>query len=414
MKHVIVGAGAAGVTAANTIREQKPYDDIVLISSDKVLHSRCMLYKYLRRERSLEELSFVPSNFFNKNNIEWKKGQTVETIDIRNKQVVTDETTVAYDKLLIATGAKSLIPETGEYKTADNVFTFRSLEDAFKLEEAIKDVNRIAIIGAGLVGLNVAYGLLGYGKEIVFVEQATRLMPLQLDYRSAYTYQKEYEKNGCEFYFNSIITDTIVGVDNKIIGLRLHDRNVVPCDMVIITQGIEPQMDFFLSIDEIKKDRNRVLVNSSLQTSISDIYAAGDVTRLSGVWPNAKKQGYVAGMNMAGGKEEYTDFFAFKNNMNFFNIITLSVGEVIEKEGDKVYIKEDRKSYKKIVVRNGRIVTVIFQGDVSNVGIWQYLVKNEIDISSINKSIWDISFVDYFDINDKGEYLWKYEQDNFY
>lgn len=114
MKYVIIGIGAAGMTAAKTLRELAPQDEITMISVDEKPHSRCMLHKYLSHERNEDELNFVPFDFFEKNRITQATGQRVEKLDTEKKQVICDKGFVcSYDKLLIATGAESFIPPVG-------------------------------------------------------------------------------------------------------------------------------------------------------------------------------------------------------------------------------------------------------------------------------------------------------------
>jgi NAD(P)H-nitrite reductase large subunit len=136
------------------------------------------------------------------------------------------------------------------------------------------------------------------------------------------------------------------------------------------------------------------------------VYAAGDVTGLSGIWPNAKRQGETAARNMCGETEVYEDSFAVKNAVNFFDLATMAIGEVEPSQGDRVELREDRRRYQKVILRDGCVVGLILQGDVSNCGFWQYIIKNRIRVDSINKPIWKISFADFLSLNEKGEYCW--------
>ena len=123
MKHVIIGVGAAGITAAKTIRSQQPDASITMVSTDEHVHSRCMLHRYLSHERQEDTLSFVEPDFFESNHIDWIKGVSVKTIDVENKEVLLDNnTSCRYDKLLITTGANSFIPPVGQFREANNVF----------------------------------------------------------------------------------------------------------------------------------------------------------------------------------------------------------------------------------------------------------------------------------------------------
>ena len=136
MGYVILGVGAAGITAAKTIRKAEKEAEITMISTDRQVHSRCMLHKYLSHERTAEKLSFVPEDFFETNRIHWIKGKTVTGLDTAKKKVILEDGgEVPYDKLLIATGAESFIPPVGNLREAANVFGLRHLHDAEAIDK---------------------------------------------------------------------------------------------------------------------------------------------------------------------------------------------------------------------------------------------------------------------------------------
>ncbi len=150
-------------------------------------------------------------------------------------------------------------------------------------------------------------------------------------------------------------------------------------------------------------------MDASLKTSAADVYAAGDITALSGIWPNAADQGRIAGKNMCGIAAAYTDTYAMKNTINFFGLVTLCVGRVKEEEGDLVCIREDQNQYKKILLKDGRVEGILFQGNIANAGIWQYLIKNKIDVRGIKKDVFDINYGDFYHVGDRGKYEWVIE-----
>ena len=143
-----------------------------------------------------------------------------------------------------------------------------------------------------------------------------------------------------------------------------------------------------------------------MKTSAADVYAAGDITGLSGIWPNAANQGRIAGENMCGADEKYTDTYAIKNTINFFGLVTLCVGKIQPEEGDQIQIKEDKTQYKRVILKDGKVEGVLLQGDISHAGTWQYLIKNKIDVSGIQKNVFDINFADFYQVKENGEYQW--------
>ena len=406
MEYVILGAGAAGITAAKTIRKADSEGKITVISTDTQVHSRCMLHKYLSHERDAAGISFVDPDFFEKNQIAWLPGKTVNRLDTQRKKVYTDQgDEVSYDRLLIATGAESFIPPVGNLREAENVFGLRHLRDAQAIDELAKNAENIVIIGSGLVGLDAAYGLMETGKKVSIVEMADQILPVQLDKTAAFEYQKRFEEAGARFYLGRKAADTVMEEDKIIREIILDNGEKLPCDLIIVAAGVRSAVAG-MEGEGIVIDRG-IKVDDYLRTGAEGVYAAGDVTGLSGIWPNAQKQGETAALNMCGSHVEYTDRYAIKNTINFFGLVSMCVGVILPQEGDVVIAREDSRNYKRVVLRDGKVVGVLLQGDISHGGIWQYLIKNQISISGIQKDIFDLNFGDFYGIKDNGEYQWR-------
>ena len=406
MEYVILGAGAAGITAAKTIRKADREGKITVISTDTQVHSRCMLHKYLSHERDAAGISFIDPDFFEKNQITWLPGKTVSRLDTQGKKVYTDQgDEMSYDRLLIATGAESFIPPVGNLREAENVFGLRHLRDAQAIDELAKDAENIVIIGSGLVGLDAAYGLMETGKKVSIVEMADQILPVQLDKTAAFEYQKRFEKAGAVFYLGRKAADTVMGEDKIIREIILDNGEKLPCDLIIVAAGVRSAVAG-MEGEGIVIDRG-IKVDDYLQTGAEGVYAAGDVTGLSGIWPNAQKQGETAALNMCGSHVEYTDRYAIKNTINFFGMVSMCVGVILPQEGDVVIAREDSRNYKRVVLRDGKAVGVLLQGDISHGGIWQYLIKNQIDLAGIKKDIFDLNFGDFYGITDNGDYQWR-------
>ena len=378
MKYVIIGIGAAGMTAAKTLRELAPEDDIVMISVDEKPHSRCMLHKYLSHERDEDGLNFVPSDFFEKNRITQAAGQRVEKLDTEKKQVIC---------------------------TAPNVFGLRHLSDAKAIDKCAENAQKVVIIGSGLVGLDAAYGLLEQKKDIVIVEMADRILPIQLDETGAAQYQKLFEQAGCQFRLGRRGADTVCNDAGEVTHVVLDDGEKLSCDLVIVAAGVRSAVAGFED-SGILIDRG-IQVNDYLETSVKDVYAAGDVTGLSGIWPNAQKQGKIAAQNMVlGNKYQYEDRFAAKNTINFFGLVSLCVGKLNPEEGDEVIAREAADQYQRAIFTDNKLVGFLQQGDISHDGIYQYLIKNQIDLSDKKDRIFSLSFGDFYGVKENGEYSW--------
>lgn len=405
-RFVIIGAGAAGIFAAQTLRDFKPQAVITVISTDEHVHSRCMLHKYLGHERDIQGISFVPADFFERNNIVHIPCETVDRIDTEGKTVYFgDGFSVPYDKLLIATGAGFFIPPIPHFREAPNVYGFRDLSDAMAIDEAFGRGKRVFIVGSGLVGLDAASALCERGAEITIAEMAPRVMPLQTDDYAAGAYQRAFEAHGCRFVLGVGAADAVVDEAGNITEVILSTGEHVPCDFIIMAAGVRPRIQL-AQASGIAADRG-ITVDDHLRTSAADVYAAGDCTGLSGVWPDAMEQGKTAARNMAGLDEVYERPYPFKNTSNFFGITMLSVGRLDLTEGAEVLVHRTPKEYKKAVIKDGKLTGYLSMGDISNSGLYLHLIKNSVDISGKLDHIFRLTFADFYGINEKnGEYVY--------
>jgi NAD(P)H-nitrite reductase large subunit len=410
MRHLIIGAGAAAISAVRTILKEKADDSVVIVSEDNEIYSRCMLHKFISGERNAESINFINDEILNSQRVQWIKGKTVTRLDGTTKTVYAgDEKIASGDTVLIATGSNSVIPPIGELKTAKNAFGLRHLSDARLIAEHAKKAGKIAVIGAGLVGLDAVYGILsspeGTNKDITVIEMAPSVLAINLDAHASEAYQRLFEKKGVKFHLARKMMNTRSDGGN-IIALELDSGAIIPCDMVIVAVGVRPATALLEGSGVELTERKAVKVDDCLATNISGIYAAGDVAGLSGIWPNAQKQGEMAAYNMTGTKWAYDDRFALKNTVNFFNLPSLSLGAINPLEGDEVLVKEDRNNYRKLILRGGVPVGIILQGEIAGSGFWLHLIKNRIRIDNLGKSPWKVSYADFYGTEANGEYKW--------
>jgi NAD(P)H-nitrite reductase large subunit len=406
MNHLIIGIGAAGVTAARTLLKENEENSVTIVSEDTNVISRCMLHRYLSGERTVEGLNFINDGLLENPRLTWIKGKTVTKLDGSTKTVYAgDEKLGSGDTVIIATGSNSVTPPIGELKTAKNAFGLRHLQDAVNIVAAAKTAEKIAIIGAGLVGMDAASALVETGKKLTIIDVAPTIMAINLDDHATEPYRKSFEEHGCTFHLGCKVMNTQGDGKGNITGLELDSGKLIPCDLVIVAVGVRPATAF-LEGSGITVER-AVVVNDKLETNMPGIYAAGDVAGLSGIWPNAQKQGEIAAKNISGWDMLYEDRYAMKNTVNFFGLVSLSIGSMKIEDGDEVLKLEDRNVYKRLVLHDGAPTGVILQGDIANSGFWQHLIKNKIRIDNLGKSPWKVSYADFYDTETNGEYRYK-------
>ncbi|MDR0641161.1 MAG: FAD-dependent oxidoreductase [Treponema sp.] len=415
-RHLIIGAGAAGIAALRTILKEGPQDTVTVVSEDREVYSRCMLHKFIAGERDAEKLNFINDDVLSGPRVEWIRGTAVSRLDGAARKVYAGDMELAGgDTVLIATGANSVTPPIGDLRSAVNAFGLRHLADARAIAEAGKSAREIAVIGAGLVGLDAVSGLLeqgeklGLSRNITVIEMAPTALAINLDAHAAEAYQRLFERRGVVFHLGRKVVNTRSEASAggpRICALEMDNGRSVPCDLVILAVGVRPAAAWLEGSGVELTGRGAVKVDDYLASSIPGVYAAGDAAGLSGIWPNAVKQGEIAAQNMCGVPWKYDDRFTLKNTVNFFGLLSLSLGAVNAGEGDEVLIKEDRRNYRKLILRDGVPQGLILQGEIGGSGFWQYLIKNQIAIGKLGKSVWNISYGDFFGTWDNGEYKW--------
>lgn len=407
MVYVIVGASASGINAAKTLRENDKGIEIILVSKDEYVYSRCILHHFLDGRREIKALDFTPANFFEDYKIKWIKGVEVTGIDTSVKKLkLSNGEDLNYDKVLLAAGSSSFLPPIENLRTANNIVGLRNLDDAIKIKEEATKVKNIAILGAGLVGVDVLAGLLGYDINMTLIEMGDRILPLQLDNYSAEVYQDRLKEDGVNFKFGVRAEKVIVDDNNNPVSIKLNTGEEVPCELIIACTGVRANIEF-LKDSGIECDKFGLIINSKGETNIKDVYGAGDITGRNPIWPTAVKEGIIAANNMLGKEVYMNDFFGSKNTMNFCGVATMSLGLV--NKPDDSYTEETQvkgKDYKKIIHKDGIIYGAIVQGDLSYVGVLTQLIKENIDIRKVKKSIFDIDYSDFFNEKENLEFVY--------
>lgn len=408
MRYVVIGASAAGISGAKTLRELDKNAEIVLISKDENVYSRCILHHYISNHRDVDALNFTSKNFFEENNITWMKGLEVKDVNDKEQTLnLSNGETLSYDKLLVCSGASAFIPPVPGLREGNNVVGLRNLDDAVLIKEQAKKVKNVVVLGAGLVGIDAVSGLLGQGLNISLVEMSNKILPLQLDKYASDVYEKKFTEEGVSLKLDVKAEKLILDENNNPKALLLNTGEEVPCELVVVATGVRSNIDF-MENSNIECDRFGLIIDAKGQTNIENIYGAGDVTGRNPIWPTAVKEGIIAAHNMLGKEMIMTDFFGSKNTMNFVGVATMSLG-MVEPE-DETYIVETQvegNNYKKIIHKDGKIYGAIIQGDLSYAGVLTQLIKENIDVSKVTKSLFDIDYADFFNIKRNFEFSYK-------
>lgn len=382
MRYVIIGASAAGITAARKIREIKRESEIVVLSKEDIKPYSKMALPYLLAGELSREGAFLELP----EGIKLMLNTEAKALNTKEKLVETEEgEKFTYDKLLIATGAQAYIPEVpGSGLTG--VFSLRNLEDIQRIKRSIQQFKqkRVILSGAGLINAQIGDALSKIGIPVTYIVGSQRILSTVIDGEGAEIMENAFQERGVQI----LKGEQIKGIErkNEFLYATLNSGKVVKGVCIIFGKGVLPCVDF-LKKTGIKINKG-VAVNQRLETNINDVYAAGDVaevkdiihkdTRTHPLWPVAVEQGRIAGSNMAGIPLEYRGDVA-RNALTVFGKTVLT-GGISTTNQFNVYKRHLNGDYRKIVINEGKLVGFIFIGKVQNPGVYLYIMKEQIEI----------------------------------
>ena len=399
---VIIGNSAAGISAAQAIR-QKDRDSNITIISDEDCYSycRCLISYFLAGDIPEEKLVYRPASFYEENNLNLiLNKQVIEVKPKKNRVLLEDKTSINYDALLIATGASPKFPPEFKGLKKRGIFGFRTIKDAKEMLNLVPISSSSCILGGGLIGLKAAYSLLKRKQEVKVIEKSGYILSQMLDEKAAALFTRRFQEAGVEIMTGRDIVEILGNGDLK--AIRLDTGKVIACSILVIGIGVSPNIDL-IKDTEIKIDKG-ILVDEYMKTNIPNIFAAGDVVQsfdlayrnsaVNAFWPNAIEQGRIAGLNMIEQNVKYEGSMVM-NSIEFFGLPAISMG--ITRPGglefeEVVFLDEKRNVYKKFVLRENHLVGMIAVGDVKNCGIFLNLIKEETDISLIKKELTSEAF----------------------
>ncbi len=403
MKYLIIGISAAGISAIESIRDIDKKSEIVAVTEEDYPHvySRCLLSYYLAGDIPEEKIKYRDDNFFKEKNVEVIFGKKVEKIVPERKIVLlsTGET-IQYDKLLIATGAKSKMEEIPG-KDLFGVFGLRNVKDAKNILSIIPKCKEAVILGGGLIGLRAAYALVKRGIKVTVVVKSPHILSQIVAKEEAEIVQQHVVKNGINILTNLAAKEIVSVGENLVVILENNEK--LFSQLVIVGKGVQPNIELVKDTDI--KTNYGIVVNEYLQTTVDNIYAAGDVAEyydittkeytINALWPNAVIQGKIAGVNMVEGNIKKYDGTLANNSIDFFGLPLISCGITKPKTKEfEVLVKKDvRKNfYKKIVIKDNIILGFVLIGKIENAGVYRELVRKQVDISLIKHQVLDENF----------------------
>jgi NAD(P)H-nitrite reductase large subunit len=383
MKYVIIGNSTAAIGTVEGIRNIDKKGEIVIISDEKFhTYSRPLISYLLNGKTDLERMKYRANDFYEKNNVTTMFSKRVIKIDSVAKKVILDnKEEVSFDKLMVATGSRPFIPPMKGLETVSNKFSFMTLDDALSLQEAITENSRILVVGAGLIGLKCVEGIAGKVKEITVIDLADRILPSILDAEGAALVQEKIQEKDVKFVLGASVAEF---EKNKAITSK---GDVLYFDILVLAVGVRPNTE--LVKDAGGKVEKGIITDNKQQTSLKDVYSSGDCvesfditidsSRILALLPNAYMQGHTAGINMAGGENEYNNAVPM-NAIGFFGYHIITAGSYI----GECYKVAEKDNLKKLFTKDDRLKGFIMMGDVQRAGIYTSLIRERKPLSEID------------------------------
>jgi NAD(P)H-nitrite reductase large subunit len=387
MKHVILGNGPAGVIAAETIRNYSPNDEILMIGSEEGPPYSRMAIPYLLMGNIQESGTYLrkDQHHFSKLNITQLNAK-VKSVDCKGKHLIfegQENKSVAFDKLLIATGSVPVRPPIPGIDLP-GVHSCWTLDDARAIAQLAKPGSRVLQMGAGFIGCIILEALASRKVELTVVEMGNRMVPRMMTEVAGGMIKQWVQSKGVQVFTDTRVQE--IAHSGSALNVSLSNGKILEVDLVISATGVKPNIAFLS--DSGLDTETGILVNQHMQTSHPDIYAAGDVTEsidfstgqriVNAIQPNAAEQARVAAISMAGGNVQSIGAIQI-NVLDTLGLISSSFGLWSgAKDGDHVeIIDSERYKYFRLEFLGDVLVGATTIGSTEHIGVLRGLIQSK-------------------------------------
>jgi NADPH-dependent 2,4-dienoyl-CoA reductase/sulfur reductase-like enzyme len=386
MKHLILGNGPAGVIAAETLRHAAPEEEILLVGSENAPPYSRMAIPYLLGGQIDETGTYLRKEpgHYQRLRIQERRGRAVALHADRRDVLFDDGSREAYDRLLIATGSHPMRPPIPGIDLPQ-VLTCWTLEDARAIARLARRGSRVVQLGAGFIGCIIMESLAARGVELTVVELGDRMVPRMMTPKAGGMIRQWVETKGVRVITQTGI-DRVDPADGDTLRVHLTSGVALDCDLLIVSAGVVPNVSF-LETTPVHVAKG-VLVNDRLETSVSGIFAAGDVAEapdiftgahlVSAIQPNAADQARVAALNMAGRDVRLPGVLAI-NVLDTLGLVSSSFGQwwgTEDKDGVEL-VDDDHHRYLSLQFQGDVLIGATAIGLTQHVGVLRGLIQSK-------------------------------------
>ncbi len=388
-KYVIIGDGIAGATAAETLRASDPDAEIVVVTNEgEALYNRVQIKDFAKGVREEEKCRIHDGKWYQDRRIDLHLYTTVTMVDDRNSVVLCEDgQRFPYSKLLLAVGGtprKYPVPN-GQ---AEGVHTFWTFVDARRIREHARRAKTAVAIGAGLLGIDLAVIFAKNGAKVKYVMRGNRWWREGLSKEGSAIVEGYLADLGVECVFGETPTHFNVDDDGHVKEVVTDKGTVYPADIVGAAIGLNMNLRCIASSNV--KTGEGILANEFLQTSVPNVYAAGDCTQyfdpflnrvnINGSWASAKRQGEVAALNMSKGnhaKFEHVDFYS----IDHFDKPVMSVGNVMGDELTEGIVVDG--VYRRMIFKEKRLIGAVMIGDAKPLPHLRKIIGSRAEVAEL-------------------------------
>jgi nitrite reductase (NADH) large subunit len=384
---VVVGAGVAGVTATEELRRALADAELTLVGDEPYpFYNRMAITRLVSESASIESLYLNPRDWAESRRVDYRRGVAVTAIDRANREVsLADGQRVPYDRVVIATGARPLVPPIGGVG-AEGCFVLRTIDDAVQIQQHIRRTRgrTAVIVGGGLLGLEAAYYLAQLEVRVLVLDRGPWPLSRQLDEQAGALLWEMLQDLGIEVLAGTEAQSVVA--DGRVTGVELIEGGSIDAELCLIATGIVPNAELAeaAGLDVAAG----ISVDDSMHTSDPHIFAVGDVVdhngRRYGLWPACVEQAQVAAANMIGGESAYR-LTSQPARLKVPGIDLLSIGVVDAPAGEArtvVVGAYGTRRYRKLILEEGRLTGAIILGSPELFDDVTSAVESRVDLGS--------------------------------